>query len=387
MKQQNLIADGILYAGVADHESDLFESQYLIPAGITYNSYVILDEQTVVMDTADARKSDEWLATVRTALDGRVPDYLVVLHVEPDHSGSIARLLSEFPDMRIVGNAKTFMFLQQFYDIDLSDRKVEVKEGATLSLGRHTLQFFTAAMVHWPEVMVAYEQLTHTLFTADAFGTFGVGDISETWDDEARRYFINIVGKYGMQTQSLLKKAATLEISNICPLHGPALTENIERFVHLYNVWSSYQPEEKGIAVAYASIHGNTAAAAKEAAKLIEAKGLPVAIYDLARCDMAAAIADAFRYDRILLAAASYDASVFPPMEKFLAHLKNKNYQGRTVGILENGTWGPTAAKTMKAVLETMKNITIVEPVVTIKSRLTDATRPALQQLIDALTA
>ena len=387
MKQQNLIADGILYAGVADHESDLFESQYLIPAGITYNSYVILDEQTVVMDTADARKSDEWLATVRTALDGRVPDYLVVLHVEPDHSGSIARLLSEFPDMRIVGNAKTFMFLQQFYDIDLSDRKVEVKEGATLSLGRHTLQFFTAAMVHWPEVMVAYEQLTHTLFTADAFGTFGVGDIDETWDDEARRYFINIVGKYGMQTQSLLKKAATLEISNICPLHGPALTENIERFVHLYNVWSSYQPEEKGVAVAYASIHGNTAAAAKEAAKLIEAKGLPVAIYDLARCDMAAAIADAFRYDRILLAAASYDASVFPPMEKFLAHLKNKNYQGRTVGILENGTWGPTAAKTMKAVLETMKNITIVEPVVTIKSRLTDATRPALQQLIDALTA
>lgn len=387
MKQQNLIADGILYAGVADHESDLFESQYLIPAGITYNSYVILDEQTVVMDTADARKSDEWLATVRTALDGRVPDYLVVLHVEPDHSGSIARLLSEFPDMRIVGNAKTFMFLQQFYDIDLSDRKVEVKEGATLSLGRHTLQFFTAAMVHWPEVMVAYEQLTHTLFTADAFGTFGVGDISETWDDEARRYFINIVGKYGMQTQSLLKKAATLEISNICPLHGPALTENIERFVHLYNVWSSYQPEEKGVAVAYASIHGNTAAAAKEAAKLIEAKGLPVAIHDLARCDMAAAIADAFRYDRVLLAAASYDASVFPPMEKFLAHLKNKNYQGRTVGILENGTWGPTAAKTMKAVLETMKNITIVEPVVTIKSRLTDATRPALQQLIDALTA
>lgn len=387
MKQQNLIADGILYAGVADHESDLFESQYLIPAGITYNSYVILDEQTVVMDTADARKSDEWLATVRTALDGRVPDYLVVLHVEPDHSGSIARLLSEFPDMRIVGNAKTFMFLQQFYDIDLSDRKVEVKEGATLSLGRHTLQFFTAAMVHWPEVMVAYEQLTHTLFTADAFGTFGVGDVAETWDDEARRYFINIVGKYGMQTQSLLKKAAALEISNICPLHGPALTENIERFVHLYNVWSSYQPEEKGVAVTYASIHGNTAAAAKEAAKLIEAKGLPVAIYDLARCDMAAAIADAFRYDRILLAAASYDASVFPPMEKFLAHLKNKNYQGRTVGILENGTWGPTAAKTMKAVLETMKNITIVEPVVTIKSRLTDATRPALQQLIDALTA
>lgn len=382
-----IISNSILYIGVDDKTIDLFESQYEIPNGVSYNSYIILDDKITIMDSVDSRKTDEWLNNVEKALDGKKPSYLVISHMEPDHAGSIAAITEKYSDMKLVGNAKTFPMLKQFFpELNIDNKTVVVAEGDTLSLGSHSLQFLMAPMVHWPEVMVSYEQSEKVLFSADGFGKFGTLDTDEDWACEARRYYFNIVGKYGAQVQALLKKIATLDIKTICPLHGPILNENLNYYINLYNTWSSYQPEDKGIFIAYASIHGNTAKAAKEFAEMLEAKGAEnVSLSDLSRDDMAEAIEDAFRYDRLVLAAASYDAGTFPPMEDFLHHLKSKNYQNRTVGIIENGTWGPTAARAMKSIVEGFKNVTIVEPTVTIKSVLNDDSRAALKKLADEL--
>ena len=365
------ITDSILYVGVDDKDLDLFESQYVVPNGVSYNSYVILDEKVTLMDTVDQRATKEWLENLDAVLEGRTIDYLVVSHMEPDHAANAKTLLDKFPNMKIVGNAKTFAMMSQFFDVDLTGRSVVVKEGDTLNLGAHTLQFIMAPMVHWPEVMVTYEQSEKILFSADGFGKFGALDVEEPWACEARRYYFNIVGKYGAQVQALLKKAATLDIKMICPLHGPILKENLAFYIDKYNTWSSYEPEDEGVFVAYASIHGNTAEAAKEFVEMLRKNGAEkVVIADLSREDMAEAVEDAFRYSKLVVAAASYDAGVFPCMEDFLHHLKAKNYQKRTVGIIENGSWAPSAAKQMRAILEEMKNITICEPVVTIKSCL-----------------
>ncbi|HIZ83335.1 MAG TPA: MBL fold metallo-hydrolase [Firmicutes bacterium] len=380
------VTDSIVYIGVDDKSIDLFESQYAVPNGISYNSYVILDEKTAVMDTVDARGTAGWLDNLTAALDGRPLDYLVVLHMEPDHSGSLKILADKYPDMKIVGNAKTFTMMQQFFALDLTDRMVTVKEGDTLSLGAHTLQFVMAPMVHWPEAMVAYEQKEKILFAADAFGKFGALDTEEPWDDEARRYYINIVGKYGLQVQALLKKAAALDIAMICPLHGPILKENLPHYIEKYNIWSSYTPEEEGVLIACASIHGHTMQAAKKMAEILEAKGArQVKVLDLARDDMALAVSEAFRYDRLLLAAASYNADVFPCMETFLLHLRGKNYQKRAVGLLENGTWAPSAGKCMKEILSKMKDIRLCQQMVTVKSAYKDADLPAMEALAEEL--
>ena len=380
------ISDGIRYIGVDDKDIDLFESQYVVPNGVSYNSYLIMDEKIAVMDTVDKRGQKEWEQKLMRELDGKTPDYLVISHLEPDHAGSIARLMEMFPDITLVSNAKTFSMLPQFFDAPAEDKTVTVKEGDTLSLGTHTLKFFMAPMVHWPEVMVTYEESEKTLFSADGFGKFGALDTDEDWACEARRYYFNICGKYGMPVQALLKKAATLDIQRICPLHGPILEENLEYYINLYNTWSSYTPENKGVLIAYASIHGNTRKAAEKLAELIRAKGEEkVVVSDLAREDMAEVIEDAFRYDRMVLAAASYDASVFPCMHTFLSKLQVKSYQKRTVGILENGSWAPTAAKTMKAMLEPMRDITLLEPVVTIKSTLKDENMADVEALADAV--
>ena len=371
------ITDSILYVGVDDKDLDLFESQYVVPNGVSYNSYVILDEKVTLMDTVDQRATKEWLENLDAVLEGRTIDYLVVSHMEPDHAANAKTLIDKFPNMKIVGNAKTFAMMSQFFDVDLTGRSVVVKEGDTLNLGAHTLQFIMAPMVHWPEVMVTYEQSEKILFSADGFGKFGALDVEESWACEARRYYFNIVGKYGAQVQALLKKAATLDIKMICPLHGPILK---------YNTWSSYEPEDEGVFVAYASIHGNTAEAAKEFVEMLRKNGAEkVVIADLSREDMAEAVEDAFRYSKLVVAAASYDAGVFPCMEDFLHHLKAKNYQKRTVGIIENGSWAPSAAKQMKAILEGMKNITICEPVVTIKSTLNETSRKAMEELAKEL--
>ena len=380
------ITDSIIYIGVDDKDIDLFESQYVVPNGVSYNSYVIMDDKIAIMDTADARVTDKWFANLREALGDRKPDYLVVSHLEPDHASNIQKVAETYPDMQIVGNAKTFNMMGQFFDIDLTDRKVVVAEGDKLSLGKHELTFVMAPMVHWPEVMMEYESTDKVLFSADGFGKFGALDTDEDWTCEARRYYFNIVGKYGAQVQAVLKKAAGLDIEKICPLHGPILTENLGFYIDKYNTWSSYQPEDEGILVACASIHGNTAKAAKKLKEILEEKGAEkVAITDLARDDMAEAIEDAFRYDRMILAAASYDAGVFPCMEDFLHHLKSKSYQKRTVGILENGSWAPSAARTMKAVLEQMKNVSIIEPVVTIKSTMKDSDIENMEKLADEI--
>lgn len=380
------ISDAIKYIGVDDKTIDLFESQYVVPNGISYNSYLILDEKVTVMDTVDARATDEWLSNLEEALDGKAVDYLVISHLEPDHASNIQLLAEKFPGMKLVGNVKTFNMLPQFFDFDFSDRTVTVKEGDTLSLGKHTLQFFMAPMVHWPEVMVTYEQSEKTLFSADGFGKFGALDTDEDWACEARRYYFNIVGKYGAQVQALLKKAATLDIKTICPLHGPILTENLNYYIDKYNTWSSYQPEDEGIFIAYASIHGNTSKAAKQFAQMLEAKGAKkVTIADLSREDMAEAVEDAFRYNRLVLAAASYDGGVFPVMQDFLMHLKAKNYQNRIVAIIENGSWAPSAARTMTGIIETLKNITVCENTVTIKSTVKPETVTALEALADEL--
>lgn len=385
---QVTISDSIKYIGVDDKDLDLFESQYVVPEGVTYNSYLILDEKTALMDTVDARGMEEWEQNLKAALDGRKLDFLVISHLEPDHAGSIGRLLELYPDVVFVGNAKTFNMLPQFFDIELDDRSIVVKEGDSLPLGSHTLNFYMAPMVHWPEVMVTYESSEKILFSADGFGKFGAMDAEddEGWACEARRYYFNIVGRYGTSVQALLKKAAKLDLAMICPLHGPILKENLDYYIGLYDTWSSYKPENKGVLIAYASIHGNTAKAAKKLAQMLREKGVEkVVVSDLAREDMAEVIEDAFRYDRMVLAAASYDGGVFPCMQDFLHHLQSKAYQKRTVGILENGSWGPTAGRTMKSILETMKNVSIVEPLVTIKSALKEENMADLEALADAI--
>lgn len=383
------VTDTIQYIGVDDIDLDLFESQYVVPEGISYNSYVILDEKTAVMDTVDKRGTEQWEKNLLKALDGRKADYLVINHLEPDHAGSIARLVELFPEIILVGNDKTFKMFPQFFDIPLEGRTVTVKEGDSLSLGEHELKFVTAPMVHWPEVMAAYDSKDKVLFSADAFGKFGALEktVDADWADEARRYYINIVGKYGMPVQTLLKKAAGLEIDCICPLHGPVLKENLDYYLGLYRTWSSYQPEEKGVLIAVASIHGNTLAAAEKLAELLRAKGEEnVVVADLARADMAETVGNAFRYDRMVLAAASYDGGVFSSMSDFLYRLQSKAYQNRKVALVENGSWGPTAAKAMRAVLETMKKVEILEPTVTIRSTMKEADVPELEKVAAALT-
>ena len=383
------ITSAIRYVGVDDLDIDLFESQYVVPEGMAYNSYVILDERIAIMDTADMRKKDEWWSNVSNVLGDREPDFLVVQHAEPDHASLIAEVMCKYPQVQVVATATALKMLPQFFGgIDFSERGVPVKEGDTLSLGKHTLQFFVAPMVHWPEVMVTYEQNEKILFSADAFGKFGALCNGGSWECEARRYYFNICGKYGTQVQALLKKAATLDIKVICPLHGPVLTENLSHYIGLYDTWSKYEPETEGVFVAYASIHGGTAAAAHRLAEILEAKGAPkVAVSDLSRCDMAEAVEDAFRYSRMVVCASSYDADVFPPMHDFLHHLKIKNFQQRRVAIVENGSWAPTAGKVMRTMLESMKSIDIVEPVVTIRSRMKDCDLSAMEQLADSLLA
>lgn len=380
------ISDSILYVGVADTDIDLFESQYPVPQGVTYNSYVVADKKVAIMDTVDARKTEEWLQNLEQVLNGRTPDYLVISHLEPDHSGSIEAIAKKYPEMKLVGNAKIFAMLPQFITMDVTERQVVVTEQTTLNLGSHILHFVFAPMVHWPEVMVEYEETEKVLFSADAFGRFGDSDAGTDWDDEARRYYINIVGKYGGPVTTLLKKAAGLDIRTICPLHGPVLTGDLSHYIEKYQTWASYQPEEKGILIAYASIHGNTEIAARKMASILEEKGAEnVVLYDLARADVAAVVADAFRYDRMILAAASYDAGVFPCMETFLNHLKAKAYQKRSVGLIENGSWAPSAGRVMKKALEECKEIEIVEPIVTIKSTLKTENLPQLSALADAI--
>ena len=382
------ISDKIKYIGVDDTTIDLFESQYAVPEGVSYNSYVILDDKTAIMDTVDKRGMKDWENNLINALDGRNADYVIVQHMEPDHAGSLARLIELFPEITVVGNAKTFVMINQFFENINIKNSLTVKEGDTLNLGSHTLTFVMAPMVHWPEVMVTYESSEKVLFSADGFGKFGALSLTENadWACEARRYYFNIVGKYGAPVQTLLKKASTLDIKTICPLHGPVLSDNLGYYLDLYNTWSSYQPESNGVFIAYASIHGNTAYAAEQFAEMLRNKGVDnVVITDLSRCDIAEAVEDAFRYDRMVLAAASYDAGVFPIMQDFLHHLQSKAYQNRTIGLIENGSWAPTAAKTMRGILDTMKNITIVEPVVTIKSALKENDIPALEELADAL--
>lgn len=387
MTSNKYISDSIQYIGVDDPELPLFESQYMLENGMAYNSYLIRDEKIAVMDAVDARKIDEWMARLSDALAGRTPDYLVVLHVEPDHSAGVKRFLDTYPEAKVVGNAKTFTFLSQFFpDFDFGERKVVVKEADTLCLGSHTLRFIIVPMVHWPETMVAYDASDRVLFSADAFGKFGVYDAdADDWTCEARRYYFNIVGKYGAPVQVLLKKIADLDIRVIAPLHGPVLSENLQFYIDKYHTWSSYEPEDKGVFIAVASIHGHTLEAAEMMAEKLRARGVKVAMSDLSREDIAEAVEDAFRYDRLLLAAASYDGGVFTPMEFFLSRLKHKNYQKRRVAILENGTWAPTAAKTIKKTISEMSNVTLVEPVVTIRSAYKPADDAAFCALCDAL--
>ena len=379
------ISSDIIYIGADDKDIDLFESQYIVPNGISYNSYLIKDEKIAIMDTIDKRKTNEWLENLDKALDGRLPDYLVVSHMEPDHAANIQNIIEKYPNIKIVSNNKVFSFIPQFFNIeDLEERKIEVKEGDTLNLGKHTLKFIMAPMVHWPEVMMEYEETEKILFSADAFGKFGSLDTEEEWDCEARRYYFNIVGKYGMQVQAVLKKAASLDIKTICPLHGPILKENLEHYINLYDIWSSYKPESEGIFIACSSIHGNTMNAAKELKKILEEKGAKkVVLSDLAREDFAECIEDAFRYGKIIFASSTYNMGIFSPMEQFLHHLKGKNYQNRKVGIIENGTWAPSAAKCMKEILDQMKDIEIVEPIVTIRSTLNNESRKQLELLAE----
>ena len=380
------ISDSIKYIGVDDTTLDLFESQYIVPNGVSYNSYVILDEKVAVMDTVDARKTDEWFSNLTNTLNGRTVDYIVISHLEPDHAANIQMLAEKYPQAKLVLSAKAKAMLPQFFDIaDLDSRCMAVAEGEELSLGSHTLKFFMAPMVHWPEVMVEYETTEKVLFSTDGFGKFGALSADEDWACEARRYYFNIVGKYGAPVQALLKKAATLDIQTICPLHGPILKENLGYYIGKYMTWSSYEPEDEGVLVACASIHGNTKKAAEKMVEILKGKGVKVAFTDLTRDDMAEAIEDAFRYSKLVIAAASYDGGVFPPMEDFLNRLGHKAYQKRKVGIIENGSWAPVAAKSMKAILDTMKDLTICDTVVSIKSTMKDADVAAMNALADEL--
>ena len=380
------VTEDIRYIGVNDHDVDLFEGQYTVENGMSYNSYVILDEKVAVMDTVDAHFGVEWLQNLETVLNGRRPDYLVVQHMEPDHSANIAVFMETYPEAQIVSSAKAFVMMQQFFGTDFPERKVVVGEGSTLELGRHTLTFVTAPMVHWPEVIVTYDSTDKVLFSADGFGKFGALDVEEDWADEARRYYIGIVGKYGAQVQALLKKAAALDIAIICPLHGPVLNENLGYYLDKYNTWSSYAVEDEGIVIAYTSVYGHTKEAVEELAEKLNQRGCPnVVVADLARCDMAEAVADAFRYSKLVLATTTYNATIFPHMQNFIDHLTARNYQGRTVGMIENGAWAPMAAKVMKKMLETSKNLTYTDTTVTVKCALNDASRAQIDALADEL--
>lgn len=375
----------IRYVGVNDHEIDLFEGQYVVPNGMAYNSYVIVDDKVAVMDSVEGRFTETWLGNMEAVLQGRRPDYLVVQHMEPDHSSSIAGFMAKYPQAQVVSSAKAFAIMKQFYGNDFADRRVVVAGGSTLKLGKHELNFITAPMVHWPEVIMTYDAAEKVLFSADAFGKFGALDVEEDWACEARRYYFGIVGKYGAQVQVLLKKVAALEIAAICPLHGPMLTENVADYVQLYDTWSAYRPETSGVAIAYASMYGNTKAAALLLADKLRAKGVKVSVTDLARDDMAEAVEDAFRYDRLVLAAPTYNAGVFPVMYTFIHHLVERNYQSRTVAFIENGSWAPMAAKTMRGLLEGCKELTFAEPQVKILSALNDDSRAQVEQLAEAL--
>ena len=380
------ISDAIKYIGVDDKDIDLFESQYIVPNGISYNSYVILDEKICVLDTVDKRKTDEWVANLENVLDGKTPDYLIINHLEPDHASNIQLLADKYPDMKLVGNAKTFNMLPQFFDIDLTDRTVTVKEGDSLNLGEHTLSFYMAPMVHWPEVMVTYESKEKVLFSFFLFGKFGALDTDEDWACEARRYYFNIRGKYGVQVQALLKKAAKLDIEKICPLHGPVLTENLDYYINLYDIWSKYEPEVDGIFIAYCSIHGNTEKAALKLYDILKEKtDKKIAISDLSRSDMAENVEDAFKYSTLVVAAPSYDGGVFPVMNDFLHHLKIKGYKNRKVAMIENGSWAPCAIKSMQPYFDEMKGIEISDAKVTIRSTMTAENEVQLAALADSI--
>ncbi len=380
------ITKDIKYVGVNDHQVDLFEGQYVVENGMAYNSYMIMDEKIAVCDTVDTHFTEEWLGNVKAVLDGKTPDYLIVHHMEPDHSASIDAFMKAFPETKIVSSAKAFVMMKQFFGTDYPDNQLVVKEGDTLSLGTHELTFVTAPMVHWPEVIVSYDSKDKVLFSADAFGKFGALDVEEDWACEARRYYIGIVGKYGVQAQALLKKAAGLDIQIICPLHGPILTENLGYYLDLYNTWSSYGVESEGVVIAYTSVYGNTRQAAEELAAILEKKGCPkVTVTDLARDDMAEAVEDAFRYGKLVLAAPTYNGDVFPFMKEFINHLTERNFQNRTVGLIENGSWAPTAARVMTKMLEGCKNLTFTNTTVKILSALNDDSRKALETLADEL--
>ena len=380
------VTDSILYVGVNDHEVDLFEGQYVVPNGMAYNSYVILDDKIAVMDTVDIHFAQEWLNNIAEALDGKKPTYLVVQHMEPDHSASIAEFLKVYPDAIVVGNAKTFVMMQQFFGADVVPNREVVANKGTLELGSHTLTFVFAPMVHWPEVMVTYDAADKVLFSADSFGKFGALDVEEDWDCEARRYYIGIVGKYGAQVQALLKVAATLDIQIICPLHGPVLTENLGHYIEKYDIWSSYKVESEGVMIAYASVYGNTKKAAEKLAETLKAKGCPkVVLRDLARSDMAENIEDAFRYGKLVLASITYNGDVFPFMHAFLHGLTERSYQNRTLGVIENGTWAPTAGRIIKSAFEKSKNITWLDTTVTIKSAMNAANDAQIEAMADEL--
>ncbi len=385
MKEVNISKD-IINIGASDNNLKIFENQYVLKNGMSYNSYVIKDEKNVIMDTIDEAVTDEWLKNLDKALDGDKPDYLVVSHMEPDHAYNIGLIAEKYPEMKIVGNQFTFNILSNFFDLDISNRKVLVKEGDVLDLGKHKLQFFMAPMVHWPEAMVSYEQTEKMLFAADAFGKFGSLDVEEDWLDEARRYYIGIVGKYGMQVQALLNKAATLDIKTICPLHGPVLKENLRYYIDKYKTWSSYEPEEDGVLIACSSIYGNTLNAAEKMADILKKQGeKTVVIKDLTKDDWAGCVADAFKYSKLVLASSSYNAGVFPPMEHFLGRLKERNYQKRKIGIIENGSWAPSAGNCMKNLLQGCKELEIIEPVITIKSRMKEENIKQMESLAEEL--
>ena len=380
------ITKDIRYVGVNDHQVDLFEGQYVVPNGMSYNSYVILDEKVAVMDTVDRNFTHQWLDNLQTVLDGRKPDYLVIQHMEPDHSANIMNFLKVYPEATVVSSAKAFTMMKQFFGYDFESRRIVVGEGDTLALGKHTLAFVAAPMVHWPEVIVTYDTCDRVLFSADGFGKFGALDISEDWADEARRYYIGIVGKYGPQVQALLKKAAGLDISIICPLHGPVLTENLGYYINLYDIWSSYRVESEGIVVAYTSVYGHTKAAVELLAQKLREKGCPkVVVHDLARCDMAKAVEDAFRYGKLVLATTTYNADIFPFMKEFIHHLTERNYRNRTIGLVENGTWAPLAAKVMTKMFEGCKNLTFTDTTVRILSALNEDSKAQIEAMANEL--
>ncbi|MEG1846796.1 MAG: FprA family A-type flavoprotein [Oscillospiraceae bacterium] len=380
------MTDTIKYIGVYDKDVEIFESQYKTPFGMAFNSYIILDEKIAILDTIDENETEKWLCNMDLFLNGKSPDYLIISHLEPDHAANIKLLCEKFEDMKLVGNARTFSMLPQFFDLDFEERKVVVSDGETLSLGSHKLTFYLAPMVHWPEVMVTYDETEKVLFSADGFGRFGSNDEGDEWNDEARRYYYNIVGKYGVQVQALLGKAATLDILKICPLHGPLLNKNLEKYIRLYDTWSKYEVEQSGVLIAYASIYGHTANVAKMLSEMLQKSGVKTELVDLTTADMAFALSRAFIYDRLIIAASSYDGGLFPVAEHFLMRLKSKLYKNRTVGIIENGSWGPVAGKVIKSYLEQLKDITILEPTVTIKTSLNEKSANALKELCEKMS-